>query len=59
MFDKVKYESKEYFIFGRRGSGYFDIRNLEGVKVNKGSISCKKISLIQERKTILIERRIR
>ena len=57
LFDKVKYEDKEYFIFGRRSSGYFDIRNLEGVKVNKGSISCKKISLIQERKTILIERR--
>ena len=57
LFDKVKYEGKEYFIFGRRSSGYFDIRNLEGVKVNKGSISCKKISLIQERKTILIERR--
>ena len=57
LFDKVKYEGKEYFIFGRRSSGYFDIRNLEGVKVNKGSISYKKISLIQERKTILIERR--
>lgn len=57
LFDKVKYEDKEYFVFGRRNSGYFDIRNLEGIKVNKGSISCKKISLIQERKSILIERR--
>lgn len=57
LFDKVKHEGKEYFIFGRRNSGYFDIRNLEGIKVNKGSISCKKISLIQERKSILIERR--
>ncbi|MEA1974256.1 MAG: HNH endonuclease, partial [Bacillota bacterium] len=26
LFDKVMYENKEYFIFGRRKTGYFDIR---------------------------------
>ena len=58
LFDKVKFEGKEYFIFGRRNSGYFDIRKLDGTKVNKGSISYKKLKLIQERKSILIERRM-
>ena len=58
LFDKVKFEGKEYFIFGRRNNGYFDIRDLQGNKVNKGSISYKKLKLIQERKSILIERRL-
>lgn len=57
LFDKVRYEGREYFIFARRSKGYFDIRDLSGNKVNKGSISYKKISLIQERKSLLIERR--
>ena len=57
LFDKVSYNNKEYFIFGRRNSGYFDIRTLEGEKVNKGSISCKLLKLVQTRKNILIERR--
>ena len=57
LFDKVKYENKEYFIFGRRNSGFFDIRNLEGEKVNKGSIGYKNLKLVLPRKNILIERR--
>lgn len=32
LFNKVLYEGKEYFIFGRRKSGYFDIRTLDGKK---------------------------
>ena len=58
LFDKVKYDGKYYFIFGRRSSGFFDIRNLKGEKVNKGSISCKKIEFVETRKTILTERRL-
>ena len=57
LFDKVLFDTREYFIFGRRDSGYFDIRNLEGEKVNNGSISYKLLKLIQTRKNILIERR--
>lgn len=57
LFDKVKYESKEYFIFGRRNSGFFDIRDLDGNKVNKGSISCKSLQLIKIRQSILFEKR--
>ena len=45
LFDKVSYQGKEYFIFGRRATGYFDIRTLDGIKVNKGSISYKKLRI--------------
>lgn len=55
LFDKVKYDNKEYFIFGRRKSGYFDIRNLSGEKVNKGSIGYKRIKFIQTRCLYLTE----
>lgn len=58
LFDKVRFENEDYFIFGRRISGQFDIRDLNGNKVNKGSISCKKLRLLQKRKTMLIERRM-
>lgn len=57
LFDRVKYQDKEYFVFARRQSGYFDIRDLSGNKVNKSSISCKKIEFIEPRKTLLVERR--
>lgn len=56
LFDKVEYEGKLYYIFGRRNSGFFDIRNLSGEKVNKGSIGYKRLKLIEIRKTILCER---
>ena len=55
LFDKVSYNGNTYFIFGRRKSGFFDIRNLNGEKVNKGSISCKKIKLIEKAKGYLTE----
>ena len=32
LFDKVKYNKEECFIFGRRTSGSFDIRKLDGIK---------------------------
>lgn len=57
LFDKVKYGNAEYFIFARRKSGYFDIRNLTGDKVNKGSISYKKLRFIEETRGYLTERR--
>lgn len=57
LFDKVLFDRKEYFVFGRRLTGFFDIRNLSGEKVNKGSISYKKIKLLETRKYYLTERR--
>ena len=59
LFDKVSYNKEEYFIFGRRTSGFFDIRKLDGTKVNKGSISYKKLGLKEKAKHYLIERRRR
>lgn len=57
LFDLVSYEGTPYYIFGRRVSGYFDIRKLDGTKANNGSVSCKKLKLINTQKTILTERR--
>ena len=57
LFDKVSYQNKEYFIFGRRKSGFLDIRTLFGGKVNKGSLSCKKLNFIATRTYYLTERR--
>ena len=58
LFDKVLYENKEYFIFGRRVSGYFDIRDLNGNKVNGGKVNHKKLILLEKRKNIITERRV-
>lgn len=57
LFDLVEYQKDLYYIFGRRDSGFFDIRKLDGTKVNKGSINCKRIRLVNIRKSLLTERR--
>ena len=57
LFDLVEYQKELYYIFGRRSNGSFDIRKLDGTKVNKGSINCKYLRLIDKRKSILIEKR--
>lgn len=57
LFDAVKYDNKRYTIFGRRESGFFDIRTLSGEKVNKGSISYKKLKLILHQQGFITERR--
>ena len=46
LFDTVSYKNKFFFVFGRRLNGFFDIRTLDGAKVNNGSLSCKKINLV-------------
>jgi N6-L-threonylcarbamoyladenine synthase len=56
LFDKVKYNDQECFVFGRRVSGSFDIRLLDGTTVNAG-VGYKKVQVLEQRKTILIERR--
>jgi N6-L-threonylcarbamoyladenine synthase len=57
LFDKVSYLGKECFIFGRRTSGHFDLRLLNGTKVS-ASAGCKKLRLLEKSKTLLIERRL-
>ena len=57
LFDTVNYKGNVYTIFGRRNSGFFDIRTLDGTKVNKASVSCKNLRLIQPNSNYLIELR--
>lgn len=57
LFDKVEYDRQVGFIFGRRSSGYFDIRKLNGEVIHR-SVSCKKLKLLNTRKTLLLERRM-
>jgi hypothetical protein len=57
LFDLVEYQKELFYVFGRRKSCYFDIRRLNGIKVNKGSINCKELRLVEIRRTLLIERR--
>lgn len=56
LFDKVLYNNQECFIFGRRASGSFDIRLLDGTRLSAG-VSYKKLKLLEKRKLYLIERR--
>lgn len=56
LYDKVKYNNQECFIFGRRSTGQMDIRLLDGTKVNP-SISYKKLRLLEPRHSYIVERR--
>lgn len=56
LFDKVKYKNNLCFIFGRRSTGYFDLRTLSKEVIHR-SASFKQIKLISKRKSLLIERR--
>ena len=56
IFDKVSCGDRECFIYGRRSSGSFDIRTLDGEKISAG-ISYKKLKLLESRRSLLTERR--
>ena len=53
LFDKVKYNGIECFVYGRRASGSFDIRKMNGTKVHAG-VSFKKLKFLEVRKNFLI-----
>ena len=57
LFDKVLYNGIECYIFGRRASGYFDLRLLDGTKIAP-AVSYTRLKLLEKRKTILTERRV-
>lgn len=57
LFDKIAYQKNVYFIFGRRTSGFFDIRTLDGEKVNKGSVSYRKLKFLDVPHSYLTELR--
>ena len=56
LFDKIEFEGQICFIFGRRSSGYFDIRKLNGEVIHR-SASWKKLKLLETRKSLLMERK--
>jgi RRXRR protein/HNH endonuclease len=56
LFDCVRYENVTCFVFGRRSSGYFDLRTLDGTKVS-ASASYKKLHVVQKASALLVERR--
>ncbi|MDR1541721.1 MAG: hypothetical protein LBU32_27790 [Clostridiales bacterium] len=45
-------DGRKVFIFGRRSSGSFDVRTLDGEKISAG-MSFKKLSLLSGRTAIL------
>lgn len=57
LFNLVKYENSFYYVFGRRKSGFMDIRTLDGKKVNNGSVSYKRLKVISASKGMLVERK--
>ncbi len=57
LFDKVLWQNKECFIFGRRATGRMDLRLLDGTHLN-ASVGYKNIRLLEPRGRYLTERRI-
>ena len=56
LFDKVKFGNQIGFIFGRRSSGYFDIRKLNREVIHRSAF-WKSLKLLETRKSLLKERR--
>jgi len=53
LFDKVRMpDGQEGFVFGRRASGSFDVRTLDGIKLSAG-IHYKKLNPLEKRRTVL------
>jgi len=52
-FDKVLWNNIECFVFGRRKTGYFELRTLDRTKVH-ASAKAKELTLLETSKTLLI-----
>jgi len=52
-YDKVEYKGVVCFVFGRRTTGYFDLKKIDGVKVHS-SANYKKLKLLEPARTMLI-----
>lgn len=57
LFDKVLLKNQECFVAGRRLRGSFDVRKLDGTRLSAG-VNYKKLTILEKRKTILIEREL-
>lgn len=55
LWDKVRYDGQECFISGRRTSGYFTLKKLDGTVITN-SASYKKLQLLETAKNYLRER---
>lgn len=53
LFDKVRLGGQDGFIFGRRSTGYFDLRKLDGTVLHR-AISYKKLKLVERSTNYLI-----
>jgi hypothetical protein len=56
LFDCVRYQDTICFVFGRRSSGYFDVRTLDGTKIH-ASAHYKHLECVQKASAFLAERR--
>ena len=56
LFDEVRYNGQDCFVFGRRSSGSFDIRRLDGTRIS-ASVSYKRLKPLTKSTTMLSERR--
>ena len=56
LFDKVEYKGQECFVFGRRSTGCFDVRKLNGEKISAG-VSYKKLKFLETANGYVTERR--
>lgn len=57
LFDKVRFQGQECFILGRRSSGYFDLRRLDGTVIHR-SAGYKKLRLLEPSRGFITERRL-
>lgn len=55
LWDKVLYEGQECFVSGRRASGSFTLKKLDGTRISKG-VTFKKLRLLEPATNYLIER---
>ena len=53
LFDKVQFNGQDCFIWGRRTSGYFAVKTIDG-KVIHNSASFKKLNLVERASNYLI-----
>lgn len=55
LWDKVLYKGQECFVSGRRTSGSFTLKKLDGTRISKG-VTFKKLRLLEPATNYLIER---
>ena len=56
LFDRVRYRGRDCYVFGRRSSGSFDLRTLDGTRISAGA-SYKRLRRLNRTNTLLTERR--